>query len=127
HDAQTAFTFLHDVAVRRHGEQHVLPFAVSIDFIGQLPLAHFFDLRNLSAPGSDDAFNLRIDLVDLFLRSVRIHDKHDFVVTHLCPLCPRGYSSGAFCLISIPLNSAMLLTMPSVSRLSTALTAIPSV
>ena len=66
HDAQPAFDFADDVAVGLDREQHVEALAELIDDVGKSSLAHLFDLVDLAAARGDYAFDLAIDLVDLF-------------------------------------------------------------
>ena len=87
-DTEPAFDLTDDLTISLNCQQDVEPFGAPLDFVGQFLPAHLLGLDNTASAPGDDALDLRIQLVDLFLWNVRIHDEHDFVLTHmLASLC----------------------------------------
>src|SRR5262252_575256 len=72
HDSKATLAFLNYVAIRGYHEKDVMPFSLPFNFVCKTALPHFLDLFDLAASGRDDAFNLSVDLVNLFFRGVRI-------------------------------------------------------
>src|SRR6185369_4065646 len=81
--SKPAFALLDDVAIRTDREKHVIPFSLLINLVCKAAFPHFLELVDFSASGSDDAFKLSVDLVNLFFRGHRIDNEHDFVISHL--------------------------------------------
>src|SRR5215831_9336503 len=83
HDTKATLAFLNYVAIRGYHEKDIMPFSLLFNLVCKTALPHFLQLFDLAASGRDDAFNLPVDLVNLFFRGVRIDNEHDFVISHL--------------------------------------------
>src|SRR5271157_2420099 len=81
-DAQAALQFLHAIGFGRELEQHIGAFAILIDAIRQAALAPLFDFVHRCPGRSQLRSQLLYELIDFFVRSIRLHDKQLFVNPH---------------------------------------------
>src|SRR5579864_1003195 len=79
---QAPLEFLHRLGRRTELEQHICAFAVLVDAVRQPALAPLIHFVYGPAGTGDHRFHLFDELVDLLVRSIRLHDKQLFVDPH---------------------------------------------